>query len=142
MSIEALLVFALFVLVPLVERLLREVQQRNQRAGGQAGPPPAQRRLPPPSAPVPSPVALPSPAALPSPSEAITETMVARRARPPDTTRPPVRTMTQRVKHAPAAARLALRDRFALRRAVVQMTILGPCRAVHSHDWPERGGLE
>ena len=37
MSIEALIVFALFVLVPLVERLLREVQQRNQRAGGQAG---------------------------------------------------------------------------------------------------------
>ena len=66
--------------------------------------------------------------------------MAARRARPPDAARPPVRTRRRRVSTRRAATRLALRDRFALRRAVVQMTILGPCRALTPYEWPEGAG--
>jgi hypothetical protein len=131
-SIEALIAFVLFLLVPLVERLLREVQQRNHRGEGRPGTPPEQGPLP--NSPAPQPLTV----AVPSVSAATTEMLMASRARPADAARRPVRTMTPRAHTRPAAARLALRDPSALRRAVVQMTILGPCRAVHPYDWPER----
>jgi hypothetical protein len=33
---------------------------------------------------------------------------------------------------------MSLRNPLDLRRAIVLMTMLGPCRALNPHDWPER----
>ena len=117
MSLEGLLLLALFILLPLIERLLRAARRPE---GDAPIPPPAPRR----QAPIDAPAALPADSS-PEPAGPAPR-------RPP---RPPLA-----ATGPPRAVRRAgsveeLRTPLALRRAVVLATILGPCRAVAPHEW-------
>jgi hypothetical protein len=124
MSGEQLLIFAVFLLVGIfnfIVRLLRE-RQRRRRAPADAEaetselpelslPPGTRVRVPSPPAELPpQPVAAPRPAPPPAPAVPVTERRLLR---------------------------MRLGSRTDLRRAIVLMTVLGPCRA---HDLDQRRG--
>lgn len=117
MTFEQILLFAIFLLVP----LLRWVRRR--RGGGAPQEPGAdeQRSLPPPPR-------MPVPAPLPAPPRA--RVIVPR---PPQDTvwAPPVAPVVAMPArpHSPARARIQLRGQSDVRRAVVLIAVLGPCRA-------------
>jgi hypothetical protein len=112
---EQLLLIAIFLLVGLVNMLVRWLRRRAEasRPAGEAepapGPVPGRRRELPPAARVISPE-LPVEAAV----------APARRMRPPASAPPP--------RRRPRAHR-RLGSRADIRRAIVTMTVLGPCRA-------------
>jgi hypothetical protein len=112
-SLEWLFLLAFFVLLPLVERLLRTARQ--QRAARRPEQPQAARP------PAPSPV-------IRRPQRA--EQSVPRRAPAAVALAPPQRQGRQR-----ATAAADLRHAGGLRRAIVVMTILGPCRALSPQTW-------
>ena len=129
MSIEVLILLALFILLPLIERILRSARQPNAGTPDRA-------------AQVPRPASRPSirpPAPQPRPPM---EARVPRTA-PPVFARPAVPRSPSLQLAAPAARRPARKGRLVedlpnpltLRRAVVLMTILGPCRSVAPHEW-------
>jgi hypothetical protein len=113
MSVEFFLLLAVFVLLPLIQRFLQAARERDART-----PPERTERLP-----EPTPAARPPtiPVLRPRPHVAEAPVMLA----------PPQR----RARRAPAAG---LSHRLDLRRAIVLMAILGPCRAHDPHDRPER----
>ena len=127
MSVETLILLAFFVLLPLLQRLLAEVRERNRPTPQppQRGPSPT----PPPAARVPH---VPTPAIPPLPAfEADRFDM-----HPPT----PPRAVTQRVAESShprrgrrRGASAMLRTRLDLRHAIVAAAILGPCRAVDPH---------
>jgi hypothetical protein len=135
MSPEALFLLALFVLLPLIERLLRSMRQQN------AGPPDVAADVPRPA----SPRATPPP----PPASQRRPTLDARASRtaavPPLPASTAARRSPRRVA-VPDDRRAVhrgtivedLRKPLTLRRAVLLMTILGPCRSVVPHDWGER----
>jgi hypothetical protein len=133
-SVEALVLVALFIVLPLIQPLIRATRQRNQRPPGPVGRPSpgTLARTPPP----PEPAVPPQPDTTPhTASDAIS----TGGRMPPDAGRAvtlaptPHRTMGRRTT-------AGLRTRRDLRRAIVLVAMLGPCRASHPYDWPERAG--
>jgi len=145
MSVELLLVIV-FVLLPLIQRLLRAAQERQQgEPKPPAGPPPRTRRPAAPwrpassRRPAPSQVARPpAPMVPPLPSSAtsLLEAMTApaqtaaRKSRETASPVPTARRGTRRRRSVPAG----LRSAGTLRDAIVLMTVLGPCRALAHED--------
>ena len=121
MSVETLVLLALFIMLPLIQQLIRATRQRNQRL-----PEPTEMRRP--TTPSRTPVVTVPPlvdATPHAPSDAVPPS--APLAAPHSGGRvtimpPPHRTMGQR-----SAADLRIRPD--LRRAIVLVAILGPCRA-------------
>lgn len=145
MSLETVLLLAFFILLPLIERLVRSARQRNKgtavRPGGRP-PSAAPTAIPGPQPPGdgqprhPPLVVPPLPA---SARQAVSTTVAASvRSLAGDAgrreTSPP--TAYERGHHRPAAA--GLRSPLSLRRGIVLMTILEPCRATTPHEFPER----
>jgi hypothetical protein len=116
MSVETLILFALLIVLPLIQQMIRATRERNQRF-----PAPVERhstgtlpRTPPPELAVP-PLSDTKP---PVTSDA----MPARRSQ---------RTIEQQTG-------AGLRTRRDLRRAIVLVATLGPCRANSPYDWPDQ----
>ncbi len=125
MSVESLILLALFVLLPLIERLVLAARRRRERDLAER--PEAELELPPFMVPEePPPVVMPPPlppaAAKPKPGPA------SPRVRAPQ--RPSVVAARARAASAGSPYR---RD---LRRAVVMAAVLGPCRALGPYDDP------
>jgi hypothetical protein len=135
-SLELLLLLAAFVLLPLIQQLLRAAQAREPPT-----PEPAEKR--PPRPPVQAP---PRTLAVPPPPgaarDAASDALIARGRTPALKTAGPVTPALtpHRSARRRRAAALGLRNRLDLRRAIVRMAILGPCRAMSPYDWPERAG--
>jgi len=118
----AVLAFIFFVIVPLLQQW-RERQAKKDETGAMEGEPPA-----PPPPPRPQPVrhepVPPAPPVVAGPAHTM------RSARAP---KPAVIARAARVhRRQSRAARSGLANRADLRQAVVQMTILGPCRALQT----------
>lgn len=123
MSVETLVLLALFIILPLIQQLIRATRQRNQRF-----PEPAERR-PPRTLAHTSPPELPVPPLLNSTSHPASDAMppsapvpAPHASGPVTITLTPHRTMEQRTA-------VGLRTRRDLRRGIVLVAILGPCRA-------------
>jgi hypothetical protein len=136
-SVEALVLLALFMVLPLIQQLIQATRQRNQRPAEPAGrqspgtlvhtPPPPELAVPP------LPDTTPHTA-----SDAISGggRMPASDAGGGVTLAPtPHRTMGRRTT-------AGLRTRRDLRRAIVLVAMLGPCRASRPYDWPERAARQ
>ena len=136
MSLEGLLLLALFILLPLIEFILRAARRPDEGAPDR-GP------------------EVPRPAPRPSRRPPMRERQPSMAARVPGTADvPPVpaspapRRSPRLQPAAPGAHRAVrvgsmvedLRTPLALRRAVVLMTILGPCRSVAPHEWKGASG--
>ena len=131
MTIEQLLIFALLLGFPLIQRLVRALQRGRAGTGDaiQRRPQPAAARVPPiPHAP---------PQAAPAAPDPVPPPPAVQPAAPPP---PHGRPVTARAVHArrPEPSRAPSRRRTIartdLRRAVILMTILGPCRALQNED--------
>lgn len=165
MSVESLVFLAIFVLLPLIERLIRgprdgadapdapppgaprPAPRHRQRPAGQV-PVPAPEPLPAPPMPVPRsaprPVPMPVPAPVASshttkPGSIDTEVAVPkyRRSAGPIESRPLPSGPTRRGARRRSVMRV-LRAPYALRSAVLLTTILGPCRAIEPYDGDAR----
>ena len=128
MSVETLILLALFVLVPLLQRLLAQARERNRPT-----PQPAQRApssAPRSEAPLPR---VPTPAIPPLPTSETDrfDMHQAAPAREAVTQATAVSSRPRRTRRTVASA--PLRTRLDLRRAITAAVILGPCRAVDPH---------
>jgi hypothetical protein len=141
-SIEQILLLVVFIVLPLVQYLLRTARRRagHEPEDGERQPSPMHR--PAMDEPPPSHTRLPPVPAGPLPpattrhtlSDAMTarEHTAVRRAAPPA---PGARRSSR-----PRTARASLRNPFELRRAIALMTILEQSRAANPYEWPEGGG--
>lgn len=141
MSLELLLLLAVFVLLPLIQQLLRAARQRDRRAPERAERQPLRTPQPPAHAPLPRTRAVPP---LPETARhAASDAMTARGLTPARETAGPVTlALTPHRSTRRRTAVVGLRNLLDLRRAIVLMAILGPCRAINPYDWPERAGRE
>ena len=138
MSVETLVLLALFIVLPLIQRLIQATRQRNQRPPepverpSPGTPQPLARTLPPPELAVP-----PLPDTTPhAASDAISAGV---RIPAPDGGGPVIVALTpHRSMGRPTT--VGLRTRRDLRRAIVIAAVLGPCRASSPYDWPEHAG--
>ena len=134
MSLEFLLLLAVFVLLPLIQQLLRAARRRDPGAPERA----ERRPLRTPQAPT---HALPKLAIPPLPDMAPDATPDAMTAYGPSSARETAALVTLVLpRHRSTRRRTAVVDfskRLDLRRAIVLTAILGPCRAVNPYDWPE-----
>jgi hypothetical protein len=129
-SLEFLLLLAVVVLLPLIQQLLRAARQRDRRTPERAEGQPAPAERPAMREPQP-----PRPAARHTSSAAMT----AREGTPaPDAAGPVAPALTAHRSTGRRTAVVSLRNPLDLRRAIVLMTMLGPCRATKPHDWRER----
>lgn len=129
MSVELLVLLAVFVLLPLVQRLLAGAAERGAGAQGKPMTRPELRagEAPRPPEARPSPFALsPMPPAVPH--EAVGATIQAVGAA--GAAQPSVMPRRNARERHPVSGRL---DRVGLRRAMVLMAIFGPCRAISPH---------
>jgi hypothetical protein len=135
MSVELLVLVALFIVLPLIQQLIRAPRQQNQRfpEPAERRPPGALARTPPPELAVPplpdttphaASDATPASARVPAPTQAGGPVTIALTPR---------RTVGQRTA-------VGLRTRRDLGRAIVLVAMLGPCRASRPYDWPEQAG--
>lgn len=127
MSVESLILLALFVLLPLIERLVLAARRRRERAMAER--PEAEMELPPFMVPEERPLPVVMPPPLPP----------AASARPKPVTATPRRRAPQQPSVVAARARAASVGspyRRDLRRAVVMAAVLGPCRALSPYDDP------
>lgn len=127
MSAESLILLALFVLLPLIERLVLAARRRRERSGLER--PEADVALPP----FMLPEERPQPAAMPPPLPPEAS------ARPKPVTATPRQRASQRPAGVAARARAASAGspyRRDLRRAVVMAAVLGPCRALGPYGDP------
>jgi len=126
MSFEQILLIVFFIVVPLVQLVMRLLKQQGNSPDPSAGPPRPAKRPPPPVRHRPLPQTLPqiAAAAMAVPAQAQSEPA-----------KPPVRRAAQ-----PAATGVGFRSTFDLRRAVVLMTLIGPCRA--ASPWRDPDGLQ
>lgn len=135
MSAEALFLLALFILLPLIERILQLARQRNVGTpdGEAEGPRPASR----PSRGRPAPPPPLMDAGVPRTPDVppLSATLAARPSPSLHLAAPPARRIARR--RIPVGD---LHNPLTLRRAIVLMTILGPCRAVTPHDWEAASG--
>jgi hypothetical protein len=119
MSLEQLLLIAFIVVLPLIQYLVRLARQRNELPKQAEGPPPLAHRPP-----------------VPRTAHHTASGAMTAPARNPDLLVIP--TAGRRARRG--APVVNLRNRFDLRRAVVLMTVIGPCRAASPHDWPDSAG--
>jgi hypothetical protein len=123
MSFEALVLLALFVVLPLLQQLIRAMRHGHDRLpeATERRPPVAPVRTPPPEPVVPPlPVVVPDALTGPLPSSAAVA--APRRGAPGTVARTPRSTVRQPVT-------VGLRTRRDLRRAMVLVAVLGPSRA-------------
>ncbi|MQA31636.1 MAG: hypothetical protein GEU82_17675 [Luteitalea sp.] len=134
MSFEALVLLALFIVLPLIQQLIQATRQRNQRP-----PEPAERQSPGTLARTPPPPELAVPPLPEAPHAASDAIPAGGRMPAPDAGGPVTVVLTP---HRTTGRRTAagLRTRRDLRRAIVLVTMLGPCRASSPYDWPEQAG--
>jgi hypothetical protein len=142
MPVELLLLIV-FIVLPLIQQLLRVAKEREQgQRKPPSGQPPAASRPTRPMAQAPSQIALPPAPVVPPPLATLADTaMKARRRTAP-------RSTSEAVIAVPAARRSArrriltgLRSPRDLQGAMVLMTILGPCRALAQDDRSGRVGV-
>jgi hypothetical protein len=154
MKLETFLLIVFFIVVPLLERLNRTMQERKQRRedpprAPPVPPSPASVPWPPEEAqdaiegrrpaelPIPVQVALPRPPAPPPvPRRPMTERFPSReraRARAESQASPPRPVLVERAIHVARRGSLLARLQADRRHAIVLATILGPCRAL-DHD--------
>lgn len=135
MSLELLLLIAIFVLLPLLQQLLDAVRRRNEQTPDRAGPPTASQHQPALEESLP---AAHAPLQRPPEDRQLPATARQKSSEPMTTSeRMPARSAATSVTPDPAVLRRARRSRAVaslrnppgLRRAFVLMTILGPCRA-------------
>jgi hypothetical protein len=133
-SVEALILLALLIVLPLIQQLVQATRQRIQRPPG-----PAERQSPGTLARTPPPELAVPPLPDTTPHTAFYAISAGGREPAPDAGGPvtlaltPLRTMGRRTT-------VGLRARRDLRRAIVLVAMLGPCRASSPYDWPERAG--
>jgi hypothetical protein len=142
MSIEFVILLALFTLLPIIEqwwRRHRETRERARRRASGRPAPPVPPPLPPPFPRVP-----PGHAPLPADSDRADEADEALEVilpRPVPSTRPrPLPPAPAAARRAPRSAPLRVqlrRDPHAVRRGVALMAVLGPCRAEAPYRWPD-----
>lgn len=126
MSVETLVLVALFIILPLIERLLRSRRQPEHDAADVPRPRPRPSVPPlPPQPPPPMDARAPRTADVPRVAASPAERRLPNPGLPPPGAR---RTGRRRLVED-------LRHPLTLRRAVLLMTILGPCRSVAPHDW-------
>jgi hypothetical protein len=132
MSPELLLLLVAFVLLPLIQQLLRLHTQRQQRAPDRRTDQPTRGGQPEPQSAVGTPLRrapagprVPGMARQKLAGAAAHEFTAPLEAGPPTMPDPPVRPNSRR--HVTVAG---LRNSPGLRRSIVLMTILGPCRAI------------
>jgi hypothetical protein len=134
-SVEALVLLALFIVLPLIQQLIRAARQRNQgptESAGRQSPGTHARTPPQPELAVP-----PLPDTTPqTASDAIP---TGGRMPAPDAGRPVTLAPTPH-RTIGRGTMAGLRTRRDLRRAIVLAAILGPCRASSPYNWPERAG--
>ncbi|MGE0866031.1 MAG: hypothetical protein AB7P34_19185 [Vicinamibacterales bacterium] len=119
---ESLLLLALFLLLPLVEQLVKFVRRRAEAAPAASGPPPAPVMAGPP----------------PVEETARRPLRVGPRPSAPLPTSRPLAPPAVPPPGAPRrGAKRWLHSRTGLRRAVVLMTILGPCRALEPDSFQQ-----
>jgi hypothetical protein len=131
MSIEQLLLIVAFVVLPLIQyliRMARRVNERNQPARAESLPPAPNRgarRV------------LRSPAV--KEHRTLSDAIAAPERKP---ARPADRQGAAAIRRSArrGTAALGLRDSRGLRRAIVLMTVLEPCRALDPRDSPEQSG--
>ena len=140
MSLEFLVLLALFTLLPIIEQAWRKHRDARERAKRRAqGLPPVPPPLPPPIPRVP-----PGHAPLPTRTEALDEddevaVVVRPTPRPRPTAAAPPRTLAPPARRQRPRLRDFARDPDAVRRGIVLMTVLGPCRANAPYDIPAVG---
>jgi hypothetical protein len=145
MSSEQILLVLVFLL-PLVQYLLGAARQREgHKTEHREGQPSSAHRPPtwepesPPHAPRPPEPTVHQVAAIPP--ESVSDAIAVRERTPTgDAARPPAPVPPGRPTARRRAAVTDLRNAIHVRRAIVLMTVLGPCRATNPHEWPERGG--
>ena len=138
MSTETLVFLALLILVPLIEALLRLVRKPKDRTPTEV---PQAPRRPSRSASLPSSAPQPGSSTdtrLPRTEEVA---LVSHRHVVPASTSPGSVVSEARRSGRRGRAGEDIHDAINLRRAVVLMAILGPCRSVATHDWRERQSL-
>jgi hypothetical protein len=132
MSVETLILLALLIVLPLIQQVIRATRERSQHF-----PAPVERRsrgtlprTPPPELAVP-----PLPDTKPQATSDAMPASVLAPARhgggPLTIALRPQRTMEQQTA-------AGLRTRRDLRRAIVLVATLGPCRANSPYDWPDQ----
>lgn len=134
MSIELLILLFVFIVLPLIQQLLRTLQERDRGGSERADRPrPPVRR---PTMPAPQPAAhVPPPHAPKGPRPLHERHAVTAHPRPPRRDTPSlVSASTARRAARGNGAIKRLRNPFGLRRAIMAMTILGPCRAISPSD--------
>ena len=139
MSFELVLLLAVFVLLPLIQLVMRAAPQGDRRVPDHSkdGPPSANR-------PVKREAAIAAPA-VPSPPPAARHTVAHAMPSRPRTPRRDARGFTvprptaRYVGRRPMESVADLDDRSGLRRAIVLTAILGPCRANDPHARSESG---
>jgi hypothetical protein len=136
MSLEMMLLIAAFLVLPLVQQLVRAERLRQEERQSQVqnpvqaeGRPASANRLPMPELP---------------PALSVDETIPANAM-----AAPPLRVTKNIARPASAAIRrsapwgtlaVGLRDPHNLRRAVILRTVIGPCRAANPHGSSDGGG--
>lgn len=126
MSIELIVFVVAFLLLPLLQQLVRAA-----RAGQEAGP--AQPAGPPSSAG--GPPLREQQLVAPEDRTSTDETDARRREQARKPQRPVVPASGESTRRGRSI--LAFRARLDLRHAIVLRTVLGPCRASNPQDWPE-----
>jgi hypothetical protein len=133
MSVETLALLALFLVLPLIQLLMQARRQRSQPGSEQADRRSAAargRQVPPGSV---------VQARPDTPLDAVTDALGAGTGTPAH----PRRSVTPASRSDRIMRPLTATDldhRHGLRRAIVLMALLGPCRARDPYDWPEQAG--
>jgi hypothetical protein len=128
MSVEALILLAFFVVVPLLQRLLAQARERNRPT-----PQPAHRGplpTPPPAARVPR---VPTPPIPPLPALEADRFDMHPAARARDAVTPATAASSGPRRGRRGAVSAMPHTRLDLRRAITAAAILGPCRAIDPH---------
>jgi hypothetical protein len=134
-SVEALVLFALFIVLPLIQQLIQATRQRNQHP-----PEPAERQSPGTLARTPPPPELAVPPLPDTTPHAASDAIPAGGRMPAPDARGPVTPALTPHRAMERRTTVGLRTRRDLRRAIVLVAMLGPCRASNPYDWPEHAG--
>jgi hypothetical protein len=132
MSVEALILLALFVVLPMIQQLIRATRDRNQ-----SSPQTAERQSPGTLARTPAPELAAPPLPDPTLDAAYDALLASDHVPAPHTGRPVTLAPTPRRTTGQHTA-VGLRSRRDLRRAIVVAAILAPCRASSPYHSPEQ----
>ena len=140
MSAEVLLLLIIFVLLPLIQQLLNSVRQK--RPPGPRADQPATERQPvvKPQSATRTPRAPAGPWLPEMAHHGLSDAAAGEGTAPPDAARSRMPASPVRPSARRRIIVAGLRNPVDLRRSIVLMTILGPCRAIDPHEWPERAG--